>query len=364
MRRFLFALLLLGLQSVSLPVWAAAPVKVVASFSVLADIAKQVGGDAVDVTSLVGVGGDTHVYQPTPTDAQAVAGADLIVTAGFGMEGWIDRLFEAAGYDGPILALSEAVDPIVRDAHDHDGHDEHAEEHDHHDHGDVHEHEAHDHDAHAHDAHDGHEEVHDHDTHDQDQGHVHAADDHHDHDGHDHGPVDPHTWHSVSAVIGFARIIEEALVTAAPAEAEGFHQRGEAFRSALHDLDQEIKAAWAQIPQDKRVVVVPHAAFHYYGRAYGVRFVSAGGLSTEAEPSARDLAELVHFLREEGAHAIFSETISDARLIETIAAEAGLAVGGHLYTGSLSAPEGEAGTYIEMLRFNTRQMVLALGGSL
>ncbi|NJK97942.1 MAG: zinc ABC transporter solute-binding protein, partial [Bacteroidales bacterium] len=129
-------------------------------------------------------------------------------------------------------------------------------------------------------------------------------------------------------------------------------------------LDSDIRAAWSTIPQERRVIIVPHAAFNYYGRDYGVTFLSPVGTSTEAEASARDIATLIGLVRERRAGAIFTETTSNPRLVERIAAETGIAIGGRLYSGSLSEPDGPAGSYVAMMRYNTGQFVNALGGTM
>ncbi len=102
------------------------PIDVVATFSILGDMVRQVGGDRVHVTTLVGPDGDGHVYQPTPADAQAVAGAKLLVVNGLGFEGWMDRLSEASGYKGQVVTATAGVEPRRMADQDHGEIDPHA----------------------------------------------------------------------------------------------------------------------------------------------------------------------------------------------------------------------------------------------
>lgn len=299
--------------------------EVVASFSILGDVVARVGGDRIALTTLVGPDGDAHVFQPAPADAEVVARADVLVVNGLGFEGWMERLIESSGTAAVVVEATEGVTPIAFD----DG--EKAEDHDHDD--------GHDHGAE--------EAAHDHD---------------HDHDhGHDHGPTDPHAWQDVASVIAYVGNVERALSAADPDGAAGYQANAAAYRAELEALDAEIRTALAALPEDRRTVVTSHDSFAYFARAYGLRFVSPQGVSTEAEASARDVAALITQIRDQGISAVFVENIADRRLLDQIAAETGARIGGTLFSDALSGADGPAPTYVAMMRHNLAQLTGALG---
>jgi zinc/manganese transport system substrate-binding protein len=276
--------------------------RIVASFSILADLVREVGGEAVGVTSLVGPAGDTHAYQPTPADARTLAEADLVMVNGLGFEGWIDRLIAASGYAGPIVRASRGVK--ARAAAEHE---EHA-----HDHGDQ-------------------------------------------------PAADPHAWQSVPNALAYVRVIQEGLSDVDPAHAADYRRRAAEYGMVLETLDREIRSAVATLPPDRRTVITSHDAFGYYAAEYGLRFLAPVGLSTEAEPSAGAVAALVRQIKETQARALFVENVTDPRLVEQIARETGAVVGGELYSDALSPADGPAPTYVAMMRHNTRVITSALG---
>lgn len=302
---------------------AAEPIKVVASFSILADMTREIGGDAVEVQPLVGPDGDAHVFQPSPADTRKLADADLVVMNGLGFEGWMPRLIEASGYAGQTVVASTGVNALKSEDHEEHAHEEQG-------------HGAHDHD-------------HDHD-HEEAVGH----------DGHDHGPIDPHAWQDLSNGIVYARNIADGLAEADPANAEGYRQRAAAYVAEMEALDAEVKAELATIPQDRRKVVTSHDAFGYFSRAYGVEFIAPEGVSTQSEASAADVAAIITQIRSENITGVFVESITNSRLIEQIARETDAHVGGTLYSDALSNASGPAPTYLEMFRNNTRQILDAL----
>ncbi|RJF83568.1 metal ABC transporter substrate-binding protein [Azospirillum cavernae] len=305
------ALTLFALPSLSLPALAE-PVKVVATFSILGDLVRQIGGDEVAVTTLVGPDGDAHVYEPTPADARALGAANLVVANGLGMEGWIDRLVKASGYKGPITVTSKGVPPIAGEEEpDAKGHD--AKEHDAKDHAG--------HGAHAH---------------------------------------DPHAWQSVANAKIYADNILKGLVAVAPAKADALRANHTAFRAKLDAVEAEIKTALAPIPRKERKIVTSHDAFGYYAKAYGVTFLAPVGLSTEAEASAGDIATLIRQIKKEKVKAVFVESIADPRLLEQITRETSARIGGRVYSDALSAADGPAATYIDMMRHNLGQFTKAL----
>ena len=316
------------------------PTPVVATFSILGDMVKRIGGEHVAVTTLVGPDGDTHVYQPTPADARAVSEAEILVVNGLQFEGWLARLIDASDFRGVRVVATEGIDPIAfDDEHGHDDdHDEHAEEAGH-DHG---------HDDHAEAGHD--------DDHDDDhEEHAEAG-----HDHHDHGAFDPHGWQSLRNAAAYVDNIADALAQADPANAADFHWNRAAYGAEIATLDAEIREIVAALPADRRTVVTSHDAFQYFGRDYGLTFLAPQGLSTESEASAQDVARLIVRIRDEGISAVFVENITDGRLLEQIANETGATIGGTLYPGALSGPDGPAPTYLDMMRHNATTLAQAL----
>jgi zinc/manganese transport system substrate-binding protein len=293
------------------------PMPVVASFSILGDLVQQVGGERIALSVLVGAGSDAHVFRPTPAHARQVGQARVVFAAGLGYEGWLQRLLKSASYRGQQVVVSKGVQVLEAPEHDHD-----------HDHGKK--------DAHSH----GHEKK--------------AA------HGHDHGDTDPHAWQDVANAKVFVRNIAEGLCQADAAGCTTYRANASAYVQQLDALDTEIRAAWAPIPEAQRKVITGHDAFGYYAKAYGVTFLAPQGVSTESESSAQGVARLVRQIRQEQIRALFVENISDPRLIEQIAREAGVRPAGKLYSDSLSVPGGEAATYIDMMRFNTRALTQSL----
>lgn len=289
MTRRLFGLICLTLLMASGAARAEGRINVVASFSILADMVRNVGGDAVDVTVLVGPDGDAHVYAPTPADAKKVADARLLVVNGLGFEGWMPRLLEASGSKAPIAVATTGIAARKLGGHD-----------------------------------------------------------------------DPHAWQSVVNAKLYVGNIRDTLVAAAPDRAAAFKANAEAYLAKLDALDREVRTAVAKIPDGRRKVISSHRAFGYFADAYGVQFVAPLGVSTDSEPSARDIAEIITQIRADKIPAVFLENISDPRLIERIAAETGAKVGGTLYSDSLTGEKGEAPTYIDMVRHNIKALTSAL----
>ena len=329
------------------------PIPVAATFSILGDMVKHIGGEHVDVTTLVGPDGDTHVYQPTPADAGAVREARVLVVNGLQFEGWLDRLIDASDFRGIRVVATEGVEPIAfDDEHDQGGSLEvHAEEAGHdHDHDDQAEagHD-HDHEEHAEAA------THDHDDDHDDEAHAEAG-----HDHHDHGAFDPHAWQSLGHAVAYVDNITAALAQADPANAADFYQNRAAYGAEIEALDAEIRESMARLPADRRIVVTSHDAFQYFGRDYGLTFIAPQGLSTELEASAKDVARLIQQIRERDIRAVFIENVADPRLLKRIADETGAAIGGTLYPGALSGPDGPAPTYLDMMRHNAMTLEQAL----
>ena len=324
------------------------PMPVVATFSILGDMVGRIGGEHISLTTLVGPDGDAHVYQPTPKDARSVSEAEVMFINGLDFEGWLERLAEAASFDGTLVTATKGIDAIAFDDHgDHDDHKDHDDHDDHKDHDD--------HDDHKdHDDHDDHKDHDDHDDH-KDHG------DHDDHHGHNHGAFDPHAWLSLDHAVTYVDNITAALATADPENAADYYSNRADYIAQIDSLSKEVAVMMSSIPEKKRTVVTPHDAFGYFSQTYDIKFVAPQGLSTDSEISASDVAELIEQIREEGISAVFIESITDNRMIEQIANETGAVVGGTLYSDALSAKEGPASTYLKMFRHNAVTISSVLG---
>lgn len=290
------------------------PLRVVASFSILADLAAQVAGPVAEVSALVGPDADAHVFQPSPADVRRLAQADLVIVNGLGFEGWMTRLIGSAGYRGPVLTCSDGLKPRaapVEAGQDHAGH-------------------AH---AHGHGAAQG-----------------------------GGGAPDPHAWQDIANVRHYVARIRDALVAARPAHAELLRRRAAAYDAELAALDRRIRADFATLAPQQRRVVSSHDAFGYFAAAYGLEFLAAQSWNTDSEPSAADIARLIRQIRRQQIRAVFVENVSDARMVQRIARETGAVVGGTLHSDALSAPGGVADSYLKMMSHNAATLLAGLRG--
>lgn len=299
---------LLGFSTLSLE--ATAPKKkltVVATFSVLGDMIRQIGQNLVDVKIIVPENSDPHIYQSTPQDAKLISKADMVIRNGFGFEGWFDRLIDNSGYKGPHVVATQYVTarPLLTATT-------------------------------------------------QNQYSLKDI------------PVDPHAWHSVKNAILYAQTITEALITALPNHKQEIEKNYQRYKWELENLDTWVHQQYADIPETDRYVITTHDAFWYYGNAYGIQFLSPVGISTDAEPAASAVAQLIRDIKNKNIRAVFIENLSSRKLIEEIAKEANVSIEGVLYADSLSNPQepnSAAPSYLDMIRHNTREIVKQLGKS-
>ena len=267
--------------------------RVVTSFSILQDLVRTLGGDHVSVVNLVGENSDAHTYQPKPSDAIAIASADLVVFNGLAFEGWMERLIENSGYKNQQLIASLGVDAITR-----------GEE------------------------------------------------------------SDPHAWQSFHNIRVYIHNITRMLVALRPQHAEELAQRQRRYLNALNALERRLIERIASIPVKKRIVVTSHDAFGYLGREFDIQFLAPLGLSIEVEASAADVSAIIDQIRKRRVQALFVENINDPRLLQRIAAETGVAIGGRLYSDALSEAHGPAGTYLDMMRHNVESLISAFNPAL
>jgi zinc/manganese transport system substrate-binding protein len=297
---FRMALIALGLAFAS-PAFAQDKINVVASFSILGDLVKNVGGERIDLATLVGPNGDAHAYAPTPADAKTLARAKVVFVNGLGFEGWMTRLVKSSGSTAKPVVATRGIAPRKME----------------------------------------------------EAGHGH---------GHDHAETDPHAWQSVANAKIYVANIRDALIAADPAGKAAYQANAAAYLQKLDALEREVKEAVAKIPADRRRVITTHDAFGYFQAAYGIAFIAPQGVSTEAEASARDVARIITQVKKAKIPAVFLENVSDSRLLRRIADESGAKIGGTLYSDALTGEKGDAPTFIDLIRHNIRTLSAALSG--
>jgi zinc/manganese transport system substrate-binding protein len=275
------ALFLAALLIGTAPALADSRLKAVATFSILGDFVREVGGDQVQLVTLVGPDADAHTYQPRPTDARILAGAQVLVSNGLGFEGWIDRLAEASGFKGRRIVASAGATP----------------------------------------------------------------------------DADPHCWQDVGCARRYVANIADGLAATDPANAAGYRERAAQYDQRLAALDAWIRREIATVPPDRRQAITGHASFRYFSRAYKVRFDAPRGYSTDSEPTARDVANLIRQVREQKTRALFIENMTNPALVTEIARDSGAVIGPRLYSDALSKPGGPASTYEAMMRHNVAALV-------
>jgi len=276
---------------------AADKVKAVASFSILGDMVSQVGGDRVEVVTLVGPDGDAHVYEPTPADAKNLAGAAILFVNGLGFEGWMDRLEKSSGFKGKVVVASTGVK--ARTMVEEEG-------------------------------------------------------------GKPETITDPHAWQSLANGKLYVGNIRDGLIAADPDGKSVYEANAAKYLGEIMQEDDAVKAALATLSKERRKIITSHDAFGYFGAAYGLEVIAPEGVSTESEASAQDVAKIIRQIKAEKIPAVFMENITDHRLLDQIASETNAKIGGTLYTDALSGADGPAGTYLDMFRHNVGTLTAAL----
>lgn len=272
--------------------------RVVATFTIIGDLTQALGGDAIELTTLVGPDADAHVFEPKPSAVATVARADLIVANGLGMEPWLERLTEAADYRGKVLTASDGVVPLpFKEGADGTG----------------------------------------------------AM------------PDDPHAFQDLANGQIYVKNIEAALAKlVAPADLAPMHIRAAALESEMAKLDAELKEQIGALPAENRRILTSHDAFHYFARAYGLDILSIQGISTDTEPAAADLAAIARQAKAGKVRAIFLENMSNPQLVNAISSESGVPVGGELVADALTKPDGVAPHYLDMFRHNLAELLKVL----
>jgi len=288
---------------------------VVATTSVLCDLTKQVAAETVDLKCLVDAGQDPHTYQPTPDDRKAIEQAKLVLYAGYDFEPSIIKLVQASSNTAPKVAVHEVAvpKPIIGEAHDHD---------------------------------------HDHKEHEGEEKHSEEK------------APDPHVWHNPQNGVQMVEAIRSNLEKVAPNNAQLYATNAEKVTGEIKQIDSWIQKNIATIPANQRKLVTTHDALAYYTQAYNIEYEGAiQGLSTEAEPTAARIAELVKQIKQENVPTIFAESTHSPKLIQRVAQEANVKVSPYkLYADGLGEPGTDADTYQKKLIANTKAIVEGLGG--
>lgn len=267
---------------------------VVASTSVLADMAAVVGGNLVRVQSIVPRGSDPHRHEATPADARLLAGADLILENGLMLEGWLAKVIVNSDTRARRAVLTEGITPITSDAYP--------------------------------DA------------------------------------MDPHAWMTATNGMVYIKNIRDALVELMPAHEQEFDFNYRYYKRQLEDADAAIRQEIGRIPAQQRVLITSHDAFRYYGNQYGLRVESVLGTSTDADVRTADVIRLNKTIAAYRIPALFVEVAINPKLLRQVAQDNGIAIGGHLFSDSLGEAGGEAGTYLDLLLYNTATISAALRG--
>lgn len=281
---------------------AAEKLPVTASFSILGDLVRVVGGDRVAVTTLVGANEDAHVFEAKPSDAKTLLASKLVVLNGLGFEPWAGKLLKSSGYKGETVTAAKGVK--ARAMQEEKGHGAHA--------------------------------------------------------GHAHEEMDPHAWQNPNNVALYVRNIAAALGKVDAAGAATYQANAEAYVKELQALDAWAQAQIATIPADKRKVITSHDAFGYFAAQYGVKFLAPQGVNTEAEPSAKQVAQLIKQIQREKIRAVFVENMSNPKLIAQLSKDAGATLGASLYADALSTADQPGATYLQMMRHNVTQLVAGM----
>jgi zinc/manganese transport system substrate-binding protein len=276
---------------------AADKIKAVASFSILGDMVKQVGGDRVDVVTLVGPDGDAHVFSPTPADAKMLASAQLFFVNGLGFEGWMERLEKSSGFEGKTVVASAGVKP---------------------------------------------------------RGMVEEG------GGTPESIADPHAWQDLANGKFYVANIRDGLIAADPDGKAIYEANAAKYLDAIAKEEVAVEEALGKLPPERKRIITSHDAFGYFGAAYGLKIIAPEGVSTESEAGAQDVAKIIRQIKTEHIPAVFIENITDHRLLDQIARETGAKIGGTLYSDALSGPDGPAPTYLDMFRHNVETLTAAL----
>ncbi len=279
----------------------AAPLKVVASFSILENMVAEVGQNEVLVQSIIPKDTEAHGFSPRPSDALLLKNADIFFINGLFFEGWLPRLVKSSGFAGKTITLTNGIKTLSLKSKDNHGHSHGSKEQN----------------------------------------------------------MDPHAWQDLSNAQIYVDNIEKALSAAKPESAAFFAANAKRYKKELADLETHLQQQFAKLPANTKKVISMHDAFAYFGRAYGVTFHPISGINNDAEPSAKALSNLIKTIRAENIKVAFLEQNANPRLLKSLQQEAQISIGKELYADALSK-EDAAQTYLKMMRYNGEAILEAL----
>lgn len=305
MRVFRLCVLALTVTLLAAPCQAADRIVVVATFSVIADMVANVGGDHIDIRTIVRAGGDCELHQPTPADVAAVASSRAVFYNDLNdeFEPWLEPLFKQAAFPGMKVVVTRGVRTLT------------AEE-----------------------------------EHPVSGRQLPAA-------------IDQHAWLDPRNGPVYVRNIAAALARLDPANASDYRERAATYTKEIQAVDDWARKEMAQVPAVKRRALTSHDSLQYIANAYGITLLTVNGWTNNSEPSAAELAKLARQIRGDHVKALFLDSITDPRAIQRIAAETGAKIGGTLYGDSLSPADGEADSYIKMLRHDVATLKAGMLGN-
>ena len=266
--------------------------KVVATASIFADMAENIAGDRIEIETIVPIGGDPHLHDPIPRDAQLVTAADLILMNGLTFEGWLNELIENAGTNAEAVLITKGVQAIESEEYK--------------------------------------------------------------------GSTDPHAWMDVANALIYIENIKNAFIKLDPEGKEQYEFNYGVYKQQLEDLDRYIQDRIQEIPEAKRVLITSHDAFQYYGKKYGIRLEAVLGVSTDAEAQTSDILRLNKVIQSSQVPAVFIESTINPKLLQQIASDNKVSIGGQLFADSIGDKESDAPTYYDMMKHNTDTIVEAL----
>ncbi|AQX28332.1 MULTISPECIES: metal ABC transporter solute-binding protein, Zn/Mn family [unclassified Bartonella] len=278
-------------------------INVVASFSIIADLVKNVGGDYISITTLVGPNASIHSYEPTPHDAKTLKNAHIIFINGLHLEGFINRLTTATGTKALLVEVSANISPF---------------------------------------------EINE----------IKYQKNNSTHRIHHHGSIDPHAWQTIPNVEIYIKNIAIAFCKIDQQSCENYNKNARIYIQKLKAMHATITKKMSTLPKDKRTIITSHDAFGYFAHEYNLTILAPESASKEA--TAADVAKLIKQIKNNKVSALFVENISNPRLIEQISKETGLKIGGILYSDALSGKEGPAATYLDMMEYNVNTIINAI----
>ena len=267
-------------------------IQVIATYSIIYDIVKNVGGDRVEVHSLAPVGSNPHEYDPLPLDVQLTTDADIVFYNGLNLEGgnsWFEKLLlttEKTGKEAPVYRLSDGVDPMHLTSKGKESEE------------------------------------------------------------------DPHAWLDIRNGIKYAENAKIGLIKVDPEHADVYEKNAKEYIEKLENLHQEAVDRYNKIPQEQRLLITSEGAFKYFSEAYGFEAAYIWEINSENQGSPEQVSTVVDFIRSKKDPVLFVETSIDPRSMEMVSSETGVPIFGKVFTDSIGKSGEDGDTYIKMMEWN------------